>query len=92
MIDDPYATTTPLPWLDPDSPTALCAEVDASLWFPEGGQSRSDGATFARRLCRACPLQVMCRDWAVAEHVPAGIFGGLSPAERTAYRLARRAA
>lgn len=71
------------PWLAPDAPTALCAEVDPQLWFPEKG--RGGVSRLARRLCRACPLAGPCRQWALAhpQQAPYGIWGGLTEHERT---------
>lgn len=71
------------PWLAPDAPTALCAEIDAQVWFPEKGQGRASRQ--AKRLCRACPLLRLCREWALAhpQQAPYGIWGGLSENDRT---------
>ena len=36
----------------------------------------------ARAVCRRCPVQGECLDYARSTHEPVGIWGGLSPTER----------
>lgn len=93
MIDNPYVTDTPMPWLDPASPAGLCVDsyVPADSWFPEKGRGRDDQlVTEAKELCAVCPIRAACLDWAIAEDVPGGIFGGLTRVQRR--QLARQAA
>ncbi|MQA06652.1 MAG: WhiB family transcriptional regulator [Streptosporangiales bacterium] len=73
----------------PDAPTALCGEVDPELWFPEMGGSTVD----SKRLCRECPLQRACLEWALAHSSESrhGVWGGLSERERSALRRRRAA-
>lgn len=77
------------PWMAPDAPTALCAEVDPELWHPEKGGSTRD----AKRVCRRCPLIAACRTWALDHPQEArhGVWGGLSERERRALLRQRRA-
>jgi len=63
-----------LAWQD----AALCAQSDPEAWFPEkGGPAR-----MARRICRACEVREPCLEYALANDIRDGIFGGLSETER----------
>jgi WhiB family redox-sensing transcriptional regulator len=42
----------------------------------------------AKAVCRACPAQAECLDWAVQADERAGVWGGTSPDERTQIRRA----
>lgn len=74
------------PWLDPQAPTAMCAETDAELWFPEKGSGST--SQVAKRLCRSCPLLAGCREYALTHprETRFGIWGGLSEYERRELR------
>lgn len=63
--------------------SALCAEVDPELWFPEkGGSSRA-----ARRICARCPVSDACLQEALtAEGGVFGIWAGTSHLERLALK------
>ena len=65
---------------------ALCAgHPDRGCWFPD-----DDGdPTKAVAICRVCPVQVECLEFAVATGQTDGIWGGTSPSERR--RMARQA-
>lgn len=60
---------------------APCRDADPDLWFPE---SMDDGdAAAAREVCRDCPVKETCLEYALERCEPAGIWGGLTPAQRT---------
>ena len=62
---------------------ALCRGA-GDVFFPsEGG-----GVETARRICRACPVRVECRDYALANRLDHGVWGGTSERERQ--RILRR--
>lgn len=42
----------------------------------------------ARRVCAGCGVRQRCLDFALDRRIPAGVFGGATPTERTA--VARR--
>lgn len=65
---------------------ASCAQVDADLWFPEAGESEK--AVRAIRICRTCPIETKCRDYALRHYV-AGIWGGTTERQRQAIRRER---
>lgn len=65
--------------------TAACREEDPTLFFPNG-----DSGPWllvieqAKAICRRCPALEACGQWAAAERVEYGIFGGLTEQERRA--------
>lgn len=61
-------------WMD----DALCAEVDAELFFPEKGCSVRD----PKSICRRCEVQDECLDYALREGLDHGVWGGTSERER----------
>ena len=87
-------TTVPHPDLAAgrSSKTVPCESglYDTNLWFPEGNnpQAHAD-ADRASTLCMTCPLQVPCRDYALATR-PYGIWGGLTEANRDTIRKGGR--
>ncbi|WP_028648688.1 WhiB family transcriptional regulator [Nocardiopsis sp. CNT312] len=65
---------------------AACRGMDPDLWFPaQGGAVRA-----AKRVCRACPVQVNCLAEAMRRGEPYGVWGGASEEERRRFRAARR--
>ncbi|MQA17403.1 MAG: WhiB family transcriptional regulator [Pseudonocardiaceae bacterium] len=64
---------------------ALCAQVDPELWFPEKGGSTGS----AKRICRGCPVQDACLEYALAHDERFGVWGGLSERERRRTKPAR---
>lgn len=70
----------PEPWMK----SALCAQVDPDLWFPEKGGSTKD----PKRVCRVCPVRAECLEYISrpenAEVARFGVWGGLSERERRA--------
>jgi WhiB family redox-sensing transcriptional regulator len=77
----------PPDFLRPESQPA-CREdgVDPEWFFPISESDESYAK--ARAVCRRCPLEVACGDWAVVEKVPDGLWGGLDPTQRKARRRA----
>ena len=64
--------------------SALCAEVDPELHFPEKGGSTRE----AKRVCRSCEVRAECLDYALETDQKFGIWGGMSERER--HRLKRQ--
>jgi WhiB family redox-sensing transcriptional regulator len=56
----------------------LCSQTDPEEFFPEAGE-RSDAA---KQVCRGCPVRERCLEYALAEGIPFGVWGGMSAAER----------
>jgi WhiB family redox-sensing transcriptional regulator len=63
---------------------AACRGLDSELFFP--GRGGSDEA--ARAVCAGCAVTVDCLDYAVANRITEGLWGGRSERERR--RLRRR--
>ena len=65
--------------------SALCAQVDAELFFPELGQPTRE----AKAICAACPVRVACLS-VFGDLLAFGVVGGLSAQDRRAQRSAAR--
>lgn len=65
--------------------SALCAQVDPELFFPEKGGSTAP----AKSVCARCPVTALCLSTfgPLIEH---GVVGGMSGIERTRARRAGR--
>ncbi|WAU83401.1 WhiB family transcriptional regulator [Streptomyces sp. Qhu-G9] len=66
---------------------AECRTVDPDLFFPIG----STGPALvqiedAKSVCRRCPVQEECLDWALETGQSIGVWGGKSEAERRTLR------
>ena len=59
---------------------AACRGTDLEVFFPGRGES----AEPARRVCAACPVRQPCLDYAIANRIVHGIWGGLTGRERRA--------
>lgn len=68
-------------WMD----DGACRDVDPELFFP----ARAVDTEPAKRVCRGCPVREACLEYAVAERVVFGIWGGTT--ERQRRRLRREA-
>jgi WhiB family redox-sensing transcriptional regulator len=60
--------------------SALCAQVDPELFFPDKGESARD----ALRVCAACEVRAACAAQALAAGERFGVWGGMT--ERTRRR------
>jgi WhiB family redox-sensing transcriptional regulator len=61
-----------------------------SWWFPERGDVFSVHVALA--VCKHCPVREPCLDEAVALGDDIGIRGGMTPAQRAAWRRRRQLA
>jgi WhiB family redox-sensing transcriptional regulator len=61
-----------------------CRDQPPSLFFPSDGV----GVEVARRVCEGCPVQSPCLEYALANGIDHGVWGGASERERR--RIARR--
>lgn len=66
---------------------AACKSEDPELFFPVGdtGPALLQIAK-AKAVCRRCPVQAQCLNWALTSGQDAGVWGGLSETERRAVR------
>lgn len=61
---------------------AACAgDDDPDAMFPD---TNSVAVVYALAYCRACPVLIQCREYALDKRIPDGIWGGLTEAERRA--------
>lgn len=99
--DDPqfvdYSTLYPPP---PPMPSALCQYTDPEIFFPisareEVDRYRLSGPRYgksvkplevAKSICKKCDHLIECRDFAVREAVPFGVWGATTPVERRLLR------
>ncbi len=61
--------------------SALCAQIDPDLFFPERGTSGAE----AKRICFACEARIECLTYALDHRERFGIWGGMT--ERGRRRL-----
>lgn len=69
----------PEEWYD----DALCVEVGGDFWFAERGESTKE----AKQVCKQCPVQPACLEYALRTNQRYGVWGGLS--ERARGKLKR---
>ncbi|MER8184877.1 WhiB family transcriptional regulator [Kitasatospora sp. NPDC094015] len=64
---------------------AACRHVDPELFF--GGRTEDADARneAAKRVCRCCPVREACLRRAMVHEEAAGVWGGLTPAERRTF-------
>ena len=67
-----------------------CMVSDPEAWFPHQAQSASKELRNAKKLCTTCPVQKECLTYALAHPDLQGIWGGLTPRERTRLRMKNR--
>lgn len=87
--------TEDIPLRDQDGPwhsDAVCRRDEAGLFFApskEPTAARLSREAAAKRVCARCPVMVECREHALLQPEPYGVWGGLTAAERRVV-LARR--
>lgn len=57
---------------------AHCADLDPSIFFPSSGA----GVDEARRVCADCVVRAVCLEYALANRIDHGVWGGASERER----------
>lgn len=64
---------------------AACAGlgVDPDVFFPVTQWGPSDWRT-PKALCDSCPVRLQCLDYALKSHEPYGMWGGMTPVQRSA--------
>jgi WhiB family redox-sensing transcriptional regulator len=68
--------------------SAVCAQTDPEAFFPEKGGSPAA----AKAVCAGCPVTGECLEWALANDVRYGVWGGLSAPQRGGIRRWRGSA
>lgn len=61
-----------------------CRDMDPAVFFPSDGI----GVQGAQRICSECPVKTPCLEYALANRVDHGVWGGTSERERR--RILRR--
>jgi WhiB family redox-sensing transcriptional regulator len=61
-----------------------CRGADTREFFPSNGL----GVEAAQQICRQCPVQEECLEYALQNHIEQGVWGGASERERR--RILRR--
>lgn len=84
--DERMTAPAPVPddaqhWRD----SALCAQVDTEMFFPEKGGSTRE----AKRICATCDVRAQCLQYALDGEERFGIWGGKSERERRRLNRAR---
>ena len=68
---------------------ASCRDTDPDLFFPVGTTGPAiDQIESAKAVCRQCPAQGQCLEFALATNQEAGVWGGTSEEERRKLRKA----
>jgi len=62
---------------------ANCKNMDTNLFFPKDGENYS---AFVREVCFSCPVIEECTWYANETSAVYGLFGGMTPHEREAWR------
>ena len=57
---------------------SLCAQTDPEAFFPEKGGSTRE----AKRICTSCEVRRDCLEYALANRIEHGVWGGCSERER----------
>ena len=65
-----------------------CAQQTPSTFFPSDGV----GVEVARRICADCPVKQPCLEYALANRIDHGVWGGTSERERRRILKRRRLA
>jgi WhiB family redox-sensing transcriptional regulator len=71
---------------------AACRDTDANLFFPAGSTGGAvDQIEAAKLVCRQCPVQDECLQFALESNQEAGVWGGRDEDERRRLRRGWRA-
>jgi WhiB family redox-sensing transcriptional regulator len=65
---------------------ARCREIHPSVFFPSDGM----GVELAQRICAECNERTPCLEYALANHIDHGVWGGASERERRRIARSRR--
>lgn len=68
--------------------SALCAQTDPDVFFPEKGGSTAP----ATSICKRCEVRADCLEYAISNDIRHGIWGGMSDNDRRRISRERRRA
>jgi WhiB family redox-sensing transcriptional regulator len=66
-----------------------CQTTDPEIWFSDDKEGSGTNYKLAKQLCAECPVQNLCLEYSLASEEMFGVWGGLTPTERRAMRVAR---
>jgi WhiB family redox-sensing transcriptional regulator len=69
---------------------AACLPFDSELFFPDRAAYRNQAVARAKAVCQKCPVREACLRAAMDGREKLGIWGGLTPEERTKLRRRER--
>lgn len=70
-----------------DEPPPCVTVGDPELFFPDGwGDTHTFQIKMAKAVCRQCPLQAACMEFALETDDQHAILAGTTPAERTVFK------
>lgn len=76
-------------------PVALCRGSHSHLFFPPNSSERKDERERremrAKSICKVCPVNMECLEYALEIREPYGIWGGLTETERRSMHTLTRA-
>ena len=64
---------------DFDLREGICAQTDPEIFFPDRNNPTWH---LAKRVCKGCPVQMQCLEWALRNNENFGVWGGMTPQER----------
>ncbi|WP_419863207.1 WhiB family transcriptional regulator [Candidatus Poriferisodalis sp.] len=65
-----------------------CTDIDPNVFFPNDGA----GVIVAQKVCAECPVADACREYALANNITHGVWGGTSERQRRRILRDRRRA
>lgn len=66
---------------------AICRREDPELFWPVGTSGPAlQQIAEAKSVCRRCPVQAACLEWALESGQDGGVWGGMSEDERRALK------
>lgn len=71
-----------IPWMEEGN----CKDSAPEVFFPSDGA----GVVVAQRICRGCPVQQTCLEYALANGIDHGVWGGTSERQRRRMMKKRR--
>jgi WhiB family transcriptional regulator, redox-sensing transcriptional regulator len=87
----PPKTVSPPPWSSWQL-SAACRGQDTAIFYlheRERGPSARRHEAQAKQICATCPVRAQCLAWALESREPWGVWGGLTPSERSELLLTR---